>query len=359
MSKTVITNAKLYDRIVNIEIEDGKIVSVNTESGLSGFDAEGKKVIPGLIETHAHGCIGMDTLDGDFEPMCDFFAKNGTTTWLPTTMTMDTETLIEVTNKKTDFPGTYIHGFHMEGPYIATKYKGAQNELYIKAPDYEEFCRFGNVKMISLAPELDGSMDFIRRVTAEGVIVSFGHTDTDYDTALSAIEAGASCLTHTFNCMQPLHHRKPGPIGAGAEKHIWAQLITDGVHIHRASVLAAWKLFGTDRLTIISDSIRPAGFAEGTVCDSGGLDVVVRGGAAYLNGTDTLAGAASTQWQCVCRAAEMGIPFDEAVTMATRTPAKLLGLNKGEIREGFDADLLLIDENKNICDVFIAGERYQ
>lgn len=359
MTNTVIKNARLGNRICNVVCEGGKIVSINDEKGLSGIDAEGRRVIPGLIEVHAHGCIGMDALDGNFEPMCDFLAKNGTTTWLPTTMTMDTETLIEVTHKKTSFPGTYIHGFHLEGPYISPKYKGAQNENYIKAPSYEEFLKFGNVKMITLAPEQEGSMDFIRRITSEGVVASLGHTDTDYDTAVEAIDAGASCLTHTFNCMQPLHHRKPGPIGAGAEKGIWAQIICDGVHIHRSSILAAYKLFGSDRLTLISDSIRPAGFEEGTVSESGGIAVKVRNGAVYLDGTDTLAGSGSTLFRCVKCAIDMGIPFDEAVKMATETPARLLGLNKGKIEEGYDADLLILSDNMEIDEVIISGERYK
>jgi N-acetylglucosamine-6-phosphate deacetylase len=358
MNQTVIKNAKIGGEIRNLVLENGIITSINSEKGLSGFDAEGRTVIPGLIETHAHGCIGMDTLDGNFEPMCDFLAKNGTTTWLPTTMTMDTETLIEVTHKKTDFPGTYIHGFHLEGPYISPKYKGAQNENHIKAPNYEEFKKFHNVKMITVAPEQPGSMEFIRQITSEGVIAALGHTDTDYDTAIKAIEAGANCLTHTFNCMQPLHHRKPGPIGAGAEKHIWAQIICDGVHIHKASILAALALFGSDRLTLVSDSIRPAGFAEGTVSESGGIPVVVRNGAVYLEGTDTLAGSGSTLWNCVKCAVKMGISFDEAVKMATETPAKHLGLNKGQIREGFDADLLIIGDDMTIDDVYISGKRY-
>ncbi len=358
MNQTIIKNAKIGNEICNLVCEDGVITSINQEKGLSGFDAEGRRVIPGLIETHAHGCIGMDTLDGNFEPMCDFLAKNGTTTWLPTTMTMDTETLIEVTHKKTDFPGTYIHGFHLEGPYISPKYKGAQNENHIKAPDYEEFKKFHNVKMITVAPEQPGSMEFIRRITSEGVIASLGHTDTDYDTAIEAIEAGANCLTHTFNCMQPLHHRKPGPIGAAAEKHIWAQIICDGVHIHKASILAALKLFGSDRLTLVSDSIRPAGFEEGTVSESGGIPVMVRNGAVYLDGTDTLAGSGSTLWNCVKCAVKMGISFEEAVKMATETPAKHLGLKKGEIREGYDADLLVIGDDMTIDEVYISGKRY-
>ncbi len=359
MSQTVIKNANIKGRIQNIIIEDGIIADINCEKGLCGVDADGRRVIPGLIEVHAHGCIGMDTLDGDFAPMCDFLAKNGTTTWLPTTMTMDTETLIEVTHKKTDHPGTRIHGFHLEGPYISPKYKGAQNEAFIKAPDYEEFKKFGNVKMITVAPEQAGSMEFIRRISAEGVIASLGHTDADYDTAIEAIENGAKCLTHTFNAMQPLHHRKPGPIGAASEKGIWAQIICDGVHIHKASVLAAYKMFGSDRLTLISDAIRPAGLTEGTVSESGGIAVKVRNGAVYLDGTDTLAGSGSTLWHCVCCAVKMGIDFDEAVKMATETPARLLGLKRGKIQVGYDADLISVEEDMTIDQVFIAGKRYE
>ncbi len=359
MNKTIIKNARLENGIFNLIIEDGKIVSINQEKGLSGLDADGRRVIPGLIEVHAHGCLGIDTLDGNFEPMCDFLAKNGTTTWLPTTMTMDTETLIEVTHRRTDFPGTYIHGFHLEGPYISPKYKGAQNEDYIKAPDIEEFKRFHNVKMITVAPEQPGSMDFIRKISSEGVVASLGHTDTDYDTALEAIENGASCLTHTFNAMPPLHHRKPGPIGAASEKHIWAQIICDGIHIHKASILAAYQLFGKDRLTLVSDAIRPAGLPQGTVSESGGIPVVVRNGAVYLEGTDTLAGSGSTLWNCVQCAVKMGIDFYDAVTMATKTPANLLGLKKGQVKEGYDADLIVVSDTMEIDDVIIAGERYQ
>jgi len=358
MGKSIIKNASLFGKICNVECEDGKIVSVNEEKGLIGYDADGRTVIPGLIEVHAHGCIGMDTLDGDFAPMCDFMAKNGTTTWLPTTMTVDAETLIEVTHKKTDFPGCHIPGFHLEGPYISPKYKGAQNEAYIKAPTYEEFSKFNNVKMITIAPEQPDSMEFIRRITSEGVIASIGHSDANYDTSIEAIEAGVHCLTHTFNRMLPLHHRDPGPIAAGSEKGIWAQMITDGIHVHNSMILAALKMYGRDRMTLISDSIRPAGLPEGTVSESGGIPVVVRDGAVYLEGTDTLAGSGATLWNCVKHCVSIGIPFEDAVMMATRTPAKLLGLKKGEIREGFDADLLIINDKMEIDDVFISGKRY-
>ncbi|MBQ3075522.1 MAG: N-acetylglucosamine-6-phosphate deacetylase [Clostridia bacterium] len=358
MCKTIIKNASLNGTICNIECENGIITSVNNEKGLTGYDADGRTVIPGLIDVHAHGCIGMDTLDGDFEPMCDFMANNGTTTWLPTTMTVDTETLIETTHKKIDFPGADIPGFHLEGPYISPKYKGAQNEAFIKAPTYEEFSLFKNVKMITVAPEQPGSMDFIRRITDEGVVASIGHSDANYDISIEAIDAGASCLTHTFNRMAPLHHRDPGPIAAACEKGAWAQIIADGIHVHKSMLLAAYKMFGRDKLTLISDAIRPAGLPEGTVSESGGIPVVVRGGAVYLEGTDTLAGSGATLWSCVKYCVSIGISFEDAVVMATRTPAKLLGLNKGEIREGFNADLLIVDDKLEIGDVFVSGERY-
>ena len=359
MEKTVLKNCKLHGEIVNLVLEEGKIKAVTKEKTLSGVDCEGRRVIPGMIDVHAHGCIGMDTLDGNFEPMCEFLARQGTTSWLPTTMTMDPDSLIAVSEKKRDFPGTQILGLHLEGPYISPKYKGAQNIAYIKAPDFEELSRVKGVKMVTLAPEWEGSEDFIRRATAAGIVITIGHTDCDYDTAIRAIDAGANCLTHTFNAMNPIHHRRPGPIPAASEKHIYAQIICDGIHIHRAVILAALKLFGADRLTLISDAIRPAGLPEGTVSESGGLPVVVRDGAVYLKDEEnTLAGSGSTLFRCVKCAVGMGIDFDTAVTMATKTPARLLGVNKGEIREGFDADLLLIDDDMNIDSVYIAGRRF-
>ncbi|MBQ3866064.1 MAG: N-acetylglucosamine-6-phosphate deacetylase [Clostridia bacterium] len=358
MERLTITNARVKDKICTIETEDGVITAVREESSHGGLDAGGRRVIPGMVDVHAHGCIGMDALDGDFEPMCDFLARHGTTTWLPTTMTMDADTLTEVTHRPTDFPGTRIAGFHLEGPYISPKYKGAQNEDYIKAPDLAEFHRFHNVKMVTVAPEWPGSADFIRAVTREGTVVSIGHSDTDYDTAIAAIDAGAACLTHTFNAMQPIHHRRPGPIGAASEKHIWAQIICDGIHIHRAAILMALKLFGSDRLTLISDAIRPAGLPEGTVSESGGIPVVVRDGAVYLKDSDVLGGSGSTLWRCVKCAVSMGIDFDEAVKMATETPANLLGLKRGAVREGYDADLLIVSDDMELDEVIVRGRRY-
>lgn len=351
----IISNANVNGKIVTIEIENGVIKSITNETKKGDIDARGNRVIPGMIDIHSHGCVGLDTMDADFEPMCKYLASKGTTSWLPTTMTMDYESLRKVTEAKTDFEGTNILGFHFEGPYISPKYKGAQNEAHIKKPNLEEFSQFKNVKMITLAPEVEGSMEFIEKC---GCVVAIGHTDCDYDTAIEAIEHGANCLTHTYNAMPGLHHRKPGPIGAAVEKEIYAQLICDGFHIAKPIVLATYKMFGSDRMTIISDSIRPAGLNDG-VYECGGLEVHLKDGAARLV-DGTIAGSTATLWMCVKKCVEFGIDFYEAVKMATETPARLIGADKkGRVEAGFDADLLIIDDNMEIETVIINGKVFE
>ena len=350
-----INNAVVNGKRVNIKTENGKIAAFSDTELPNAFDAKGERVIPGLIDVHTHGCAGMDTMDADFEKMCDFYAKHGTTSFLPTTMTMSHEDLLRVTTAKTDFPGAQIMGFHLEGPYISPKHKGAQNEKYIRRPDIAEFREFKRVKMMTVAPETEGSMEFIREVTPECVI-ALGHTDCDYETALEAIDNGADCLTHTYNAMPPFHHRNPGPIGAAFERNIYAQLICDGFHISKPVVLATYKMFGAERMTLISDSIRCAGLPDGRY-ESGGLPVILKDGAARLP-DGTIAGSCAMLWDCVKKAVEFGIPFEDAVRMATTTPAEMLGVKKGKIKPGFDADMLVVDENMNISAVFTAGERF-
>lgn len=346
-----INNVNVGGRLCDILVDNGKIVKIADHFSSDENDFGGKTAIPGLVDIHTHGCAGFDTMDAQFDEMCMFLAEHGTTSWLPTTMTMDYDSISKTMNANTDCKGAQILGFHMEGPYINPKKKGAQNGKFIKAPDIDEFNSLPNIRMVTLAPEMEGSMDFIRKCNA---VCSIGHTDCTYDTAIEAIEAGAACLTHTFNAMPPLHHRDPGPIGAAIEKQIHVQAITDGLHLHKSIVLALYKLFGPDKMCIISDAMRATGLCDGEY-EFGGQPIIVKNSEARcLDGT--IAGSTSTLWQCVKKATEFGIPFEDAVKMATETPAKHIGADsKGRIAEGYDADIIILDDSREIEHVFCRG----
>jgi N-acetylglucosamine-6-phosphate deacetylase len=352
----VLSNVKINGTPRNIYIEDGIIYGItDVEEEYPAVDCTGLTAIPGLIDIHTHGCVGEDTMDARFEKLCDAWAVNGTTSVYPTTMTMDFDSLKKVTEAKTDVPGAQILGFHMEGPYINSDKKGAQNGAYVRDANLEEFANLSGMKLITIAPECGNNMEFIKNV--KDTVVCIGHTACDYDTAVEAIKNGATCLTHTFNAMPPFAHRDPGPIGAAVTENIYVQVITDGLHVHKAAVMALYKIFGTDRMVIISDSLRAAGLCDGEYEFGGQLIDVVNGVARVKSGA--IAGSTSFLWDCVKSATNMGIPFEAAVKMATETPAKLMGLkHKGKLEPEYDADILLINDNMEIEKVIIKGEVY-
>ena len=347
-----IKNVLLNGVLTDITVDGGKILSIG-KTDLDGIDFGGAKIYPGLIDTHSHSCIGHDTMDGDLELMADFELSRGTTTWYPTTMTMSEEDIIRATNQNIDFGhGASIPGFHMEGPFINVKYKGAQNEDFIIPPSMELFNKCKNIKKVTVAPETEGAMEFIRECPA---VVSLGHTDTDYDTAMAAFEAGARSLTHTYNAMPGIHHRAPGPIGAGSEHgEVYAELICDGKHIHKASVKMLIKIFGYDKVILISDSMLATGLGDGEYMFGGQPIDVINGTA--LTKTGHLAGSTSTLFDCVKMAISFGIPEELAVKMATENPARLMGLNKGKIEVGYDADFIIVDEAFNLIRAIARGE---
>ena len=347
----LIKNVTHKGNLVDIAVDQGKIVGIGKFDG-EGVDFGGARIYPGLIDTHSHGCIGKDTMDGELCEMAEYYLANGTTTWYPTTMTVSEEDIIRVTNiDLSSIGGANIPGFHLEGPFINAKYKGAQNEKYVIPPAMELIKSCKNVKKITLAPESEGAMDFIRECDA---VVSIGHSTCDYDTARAAFEAGASCLTHTYNCMSPMHHRAPGPIPAGAECGAYAEVICDGVHIHPAMIRLLVKLYGKERVILISDSVRAAGMPDG-VYELGGLPITVTDGKAFTEGGN-LAGSTATLLYCVRRAIEFGIPEEDAVMMATENPARLMGLNKGKLEVGYDADFIIVDEDFNLIKSIVRGE---
>ena len=347
----IFKNCNINGKLQDIRTENGIIVKIGKLCG-DGTDLGGAKVFPGLIDIHSHGCIGYDTMDGDkLGEMSRYLAKQGVTSWLPTTMTMDMDTIKKVVN--IDIPktnGAEILGFHMEGPYISRNRKGAQNEEYIKAPDINEFNSLNNIKMITLAPELYRSMPFIEQC---GALVSIGHTEAGYDCAMEAIERGARCLTHTFNAMPPLGHRAPGPVGAAIDKDIYVQVICDGLHIHKSLIKMLYRTFGERRMILISDSMRATGLEDGEY-EFGGQRITVTNSIARTQG-GAIAGSTSTLLQCVKKAIELGIPEQAAFDMASKTPAELLELNKGRIDPGYDADFIAVDEKNNVIMTVKAG----
>ena len=346
----VLKNVRHGGTLTDIVTENGKIKSIG-KTDLPGRDFGGLRIYPGLIDIHTHGCIGFDTMEGHITDMSEEQLRHGITTWYPTTMTMPYQDIIKAASfDPASIGGAHVPGIHAEGPYINEKYKGAQNAEYIELPDIEKFRMIPNVSIVTIAPELEGSEEFIRNCSA---VVSIGHTDADYDTAMRAFKAGAKCLTHTFNAMPPIHHRAPGVIGAAADSGAYAQLICDGIHVHPSAVRMLFSIFGSDRVILISDSMRATGLSDGDYM-FGGQKITVKGRYAMTQ-DGHLAGSCSNLFECLRHAIEFGIPEDVAVRAATLNPARLMGLNKGEIAVGKDADFIIVDDNFELKEAIIAN----
>ncbi len=348
-------NACINGTLTDIEVEDGKIKYIG-KLDADGYDLCGNNVYAGLCDIHTHGAIGYDTMDGSGLPeMSHYLAKNGITSWLPTTMTMEMDTIKAVVNADiSQTCGAEILGFHMEGPYISPKHKGAQNEKFIKCPDILEFGTLKNIKKVTVAPELDGSMEFIKACDS---VVSLGHTDADYECASDAFINGAKCLTHTFNAMLPLHHRNPGPIGAAIDNDGYVEVICDGLHIHKSVIKMLYRTFGADRMILISDSMRATGLADGEY-EFGGQTITVENSVARTR-EGAIAGSTTNLMGCVRKAVEFGIPESDAFKMASQTPATLIGVNKGRLEVGYDADFVVVDKKLDVICTVIAGEIFK
>lgn len=347
----LLKNVRLAGELTDIGIKNGKISFIG-KSERPGEDMHGLCAYAGLIDIHSHGALGMSVNDGGcLEKLSDYQCTQGVTVWFPTTTTAPIDELASVTHENTDFShGARIMGFHLEGPYINIKYKGAQDPANIKNPSLSEFSRFEHVKMMTLAPELPGSLEFIDRCGCRTII---GHSAADYDTALQAIRHGANCLTHTFNAMTPLHHRYPGIIGAAVEGDAYVQVICDGLHVHPAVVKLLYRTFGK-KMIVISDSIKPAYLPDGQYfCD--GHDTIVKDGVCTLP-DGTVAGSSHSAFYGVQKLIEWGIPVQEAFYLASGAPAEYAGLTtKGKLLVGCDADIILVDDTMTLQQTIIEG----
>ena len=338
---------------------DGALIS-NTSGDDTVLNAVGCRVIPGLVDVHFHGCVGEDfsdaTPDG-LQKIADFELSQGVTYICPAGMTLPEDQLTSIckttaAHRKNHSGGAEVVGAHLEGPFLCMAKKGAQNGDYLHDPDAAMLKRLqqaaeGCVKLVTLAPEQPGSIEFIKAASELGIHVSVGHTVASYDTAKAAFEAGADHATHLYNAMPPLAHRDPGVIGAAWEvPHVKAELICDGIHIHPAVVRLTFGLFGKERMIIISDSLRATGMPDGEY-PFGGQMIEVHGNRATILGhPETLAGSVTSLMGCLRQAVSFGIPLADAVRACTYNPAQSIGIDHraGTLDVGKEASIVLLDE---------------
>ena len=338
---------------------DGALIAQTSGDGQE-LDASGCYVIPGLVDVHFHGCVGEDfsdaTPDG-LQKIADFELSQGVTYICPTGMTLPEDQLTAIckttaAHRAKNPGGAEVVGAHLEGPFLCMAKKGAQNGDYLHAPDAEMLKRLqeaagGSVRLVTLAPEEPGSVEFIKAAKDMGIHVSLGHTVANYDTARAAFEAGADHATHLYNAMPPLAHRDPGVIGAAYEfPHVKPELICDGIHIHPAVVRLTFGLFGKERMIIISDSLRATGMPDGEY-PFGGQMIEVHGNRATILGhPETLAGSVTSLMGCLRQAAAFGIPLADAVRACTYNPARSIGIEDraGTLDAGKEASIVLLDQ---------------
>jgi len=325
------------------------------------LDAAGCYVIPGLVDVHFHGCVGEDfsdaTPDG-LQRMADYELSQGVTYICPAGMTLLEPELTAIcknaaAHRSKNAGGAELVGLHLEGPFLSMAKKGAQNGDFLHAPDVAMLRRLqeaaeGCVKLVTVAPEEPGGLDFVKAATADGIHVSVGHTTADYDTASAAFAAGADHATHLYNGMPPLHHRDPAVIGAASDaSHVMPELICDGVHIHGSVVRLTFQLFGKERVILISDSLRATGMPDGQY-PFGGQEIEVHGNRATIVGhPETLAGSVTSLMGCLRQAVAFGIPLEDAVRACSYNPARSIGIEDrtGSLEEGKEASFVLLDQD--------------
>ena len=375
VSIKAIINARL---VIGYEVIEGRTLlfdrsilavekSVNLDA-VEVIDAEGAYLSPGFIDLHIHGSGGADVMDATpeaLETLSQSVLQTGTTSLLATTMTMsqaDIEAALEnIVIYGDRVGGAKIIGVHLEGPFINPMKHGAQDAAYVQCPTMDMIEPYLDiVKMITIAPEVDGAEAFIRKVHTAypHIILSIGHSNAQYEEAKESFVWGISHATHLFNAMTPMHHRNPGIPGAVLESEITCDVIADLIHLHPA-VLDMVQREKKEKLILITDAMR-AGCMQCGNYDLGGQSVHVEDGKATLK-DGTLAGSVLQMHQALANMVEhtaWNIP--QAVQSVTRIPARKLGLNKGELQAGYDADMVLFDEDFSIISTIVSGEvKYQ
>lgn len=342
------------------------------EGGAKVYDAEGKKVVPGFLDIHTHGAVGVDVNAATAEELGKighFMATQGTTSWLCSVLTDTKEQTLWCIDefkkhKKLENDGADLLGIHLEGPFLAKEFKGAMPEHLLRDADVELLKEYqeaaeGNIRYLTVSPEIEGIVDAIPAVRDLGIVVAIGHSGADYDTSMKAIENGAASCTHIFNAMKLLHQHFPAIMGAAMESDIYCEAICDGRHLHPGVVRLLIKTKGLDRVVAITDSIMAAGLPDGNY-KLGVNDVVVVDGDAKLASNGVRAGSTLTTGQALKNIMKFtGRPIEEVLQLLTVNPAKLIGVfdKKGSIADGKDADLVILDEENNVTDTFVRGKQ--
>lgn len=371
-----------------VHIDKGQIAAIGSgepPSDLSQalaathINLDGQWLVPGFIDIHVHGADGAEVMDGTPESLrriARFHAKHGTTGWLPTTLTASLAALerslqaaqivrLDSDSVTASETGAKILGVHLEGPFISPEKIGAQNPEFVLQPSLQAVNRLvsavpGLVKKVTIAPELEGAMEVIRWLKEQSIIASIGHTDASYEETRRAIEAGAVHATHLFNAMRGLHHRDGGVVGACLlSEDVLCELIADGHHVNEEVMKLAVRLKGPKRIALITDAISATGKPNGCY-QLGGLDILVKDGKSVLAHGHTLAGSTLTMDAAVRNMVGLvGVQLEDAIEMASTTPARELGFegHKGAVAIGYDADLVVLDEALMVARTFVQGRQ--
>ena len=368
----------------DVLVEEGVIKDISpaqpTVKNADTIDCEGLYISPGFIDMHVHGGGGYDFMDGTEEALmgaCDAHLIHGTTSITPTTLTCTDEELFNffsvyknVKDKYTKGPN--LLGIHLEGPYFSPNQAGAQDPKYLKTPikeHYEKILEHSSIiSRMSVAVELDGALELGKELRNHNIIAAIGHSDADYEEIIKAYELGYSHVTHLYSGMSTIH-RKGGFRYLGLIETAYlldsmsVEIIADGCHLPKELLQFIVKLKAKDKISLITDSSRGASMPEGSKIILGSLDkgqdCIIEDGVAKLPDRSAFAGSVATSDRCVRTMYKtVGLPIEEAVSMMTSNPAKVLGIEnrKGTLAKGFDADINIFDENINIKYVIVNGQ---
>lgn len=377
MEQFVITNALVYTghRFVprEVYVEEGRVAQlaekVNAPAGCPRLDLGGKRLVPGFIDIHTHGAAGVDvnaaTADQLNGTIGRFFASQGTTGWLCSVLTDTPEQTLWCLDQakaamKEEGAWAQLLGVHLEGPFLASQYKGAMPEHLLQKGSAELFAKYeaageGAIKYMTVSPEVEGVPAMVRDIAAR-VKVAIGHSGAEYDTAMECIANGAVSATHTFNAMRLFHQHQPAIMGAVLESDVYCEAICDGRHLHPASVRLLLKCKGWDRVVAVTDSIMAAGLPDGNY-KLGVNDVVVEDGDAKLASDGTRAGSTLTTGQALKNLVKFtGEGPEKVLPLLTENPADLLGLpRKGRIAPGCDADFVVLGGDLTVLRTIVGG----